>query len=261
MNARTNDLGSNGFLGQRNWHNYHDAPVQSDLTDLNQAGIPSDDAFSSLTIWRGHSMRYEGSIVETYFENLEDVLAAQISCWPVIFGCMAWLTNAKVLNALASRRNVSIIVQKEDFLRPDSDNWSSRRLKEQYNRIPATNMEDAGLLYNRQTDEKTIEGVRCVGIRQIRGKTSPRMHHKFMVFCTYETYPHRSNDGFYSPQAVWTGSFNATANGSRSLENAILIRDQRVANCFRNEWAAILGLSEPLDWNSEYIAPQYNVGS
>jgi hypothetical protein len=50
----------------------------------------------------------------------------------IVLGCVAWVTSESILKALAEKKGVSLIVQKEDFLRPDlmsSDNWS-RRLRQ-----------------------------------------------------------------------------------------------------------------------------------
>src|SRR5271165_4528894 len=38
----------------------------------------------------------------------------------VVVGCVAWLTHPKILEAL-SEQPASVMVQKEDFLRPDDD--------------------------------------------------------------------------------------------------------------------------------------------
>ena len=41
-------------------------------------------------------------------------------------GCVAWLTHFDILDAMARLKTVSIVVQKEDFLRPDMgqpSNW------------------------------------------------------------------------------------------------------------------------------------------
>jgi phosphatidylserine/phosphatidylglycerophosphate/cardiolipin synthase-like enzyme len=60
---------------------------------------------------------------------------------------------------------------------------------------------------------------------------------------------------------VWTGSFNFTYTGTRSFENAIYIEDPEVSRAYFNEWEQIAALSEPLDWESPYVAPQWRIGS
>jgi hypothetical protein len=99
------------------------------------------------------------------------------------------------------------------------------------------------------------------------------MHHKFMVFCDMEAKetvrvdqpgdePFEFQDGGQAiPCAVWTGSFNATENGTKSLENAVILRGFDYAHPFFSEWAALLGISEPLNWESPYVAPEYRIGT
>ena len=64
-----------------------------------------------------------------YFRDLETPLLSHIGEADAVVGCVAWLTNHKVLTALASKRSASIILQKEDFLRPDleplKEDWRS----------------------------------------------------------------------------------------------------------------------------------------
>ena len=54
------------------------------------------------------------------------------------------------------------------------------------------------------------------------------------------------------PFAVWTGSFNWTANGTDSLENAVYIENQQVAEAFYNEFAQVFYLSAPLNWDDAW---------
>lgn len=199
---------------------------------------------------------------EVYFQNLETKLIERIREYPVVVGCMAWLTNDAILTELANRDAVSVIIQKEDFLRPDSGNWSTKHLRLAYSKLRGFDDYQAMAGYN-YCSAPDREAVRCVGICAERSKTPPRMHHKFLVFCNYEPHPDLEGygNGAYSPQAVWTGSFNATHNGTRSLENAVLLRDPEVARGFYNEWLHVLGLSEELDWTSPYVSPEYRFGT
>ena len=82
------------------------------------------------------------------------------------------------------------------------------------------------------------------------------MHNKFLVFCTFEYEPFA-----YRPYAVWTGSFNLTFNASMSLENVVVIQSPVLAGAYLNEWAQILALSEPLDWEQEWVAPTWRIGT
>ena len=55
----------------------------------------------------------------------------------------------------------------------------------------------------------------------------------------------------FVPKVVWTGSFNFTINAGRSL----------VAAAYAHEWSQVAALSEPLDWASEWMAPEYRLGT
>ena len=66
--------------------------------------------------------------IEVYFTNLDKNIIRLIKQSDVVLGCVAWLTNFDILRELGNNKIASIIVQKEDFLRPDLyfiyvDNW------------------------------------------------------------------------------------------------------------------------------------------
>lgn len=238
--------------------------------NLNHAMIPNADGPNEPI--RGGQYHYRSGDVDILFDHLEDALIAEIERWPIVVGCMAWLTNERVLNALRTRESVSIIVNKEDFLRPDKGDWSKRKIKDLYSKIPGIDRMSIGRMYCYCSDPRT-PAIRCLGIRDERRNVPPRMHHKFIVFC--EANPREvirvdqpgaepfeiEEMGNAIPRAVWTGSFNATENGTRSLENAVILRGRDYAMPFFTEWCSLLGISEPLNWTSPYIEPEYRIGS
>ena len=63
------------------------------------------------------------------------------------------------------------------------------------------------------------------------------------------------------PYAVWTGSFNLTKNASYSFENAIYTTDSEIVRAYYNEYGQIASMSEPLDWESDWIEPEWRIGS
>ena len=85
------------------------------------------------------------------------------------------------------------------------------------------------------------------------------MHNKFLVFCKWK----RGINGcrVVVPESVWTGSFNFTYNAGNSFENAILINNKEIAMAYFKEYAQIAALSEPLEWESEWMAPEWRIGS
>jgi hypothetical protein len=212
--------------------------------------------------------------VEVYFKNLEEHLIKRIREADSVFGCVAWLTSERILQALL-KKSTSIVVQKEDLWRPDLDaernlNWKEK-LRTQYNSIQTKycrhDLPGPGLSIS---GDPTIEGVRCVGYyNRERKPASPRMHHKFLVF-TKEGPPREEDHydgedcgrpGRPMPYAVWTGSFNFTYNSTQSFENAVYINDDCIASSYFDEYQQILALSEPLDWESDWCAPEWRIGT
>jgi phosphatidylserine/phosphatidylglycerophosphate/cardiolipin synthase-like enzyme len=206
--------------------------------------------------------------VQVYFKNIELHLLRHIEAADIVVGCVAWLTSKAILHALEKKKGVSIIVQKEDWLRPDiNDNgsWKSKR-RALYEQLPsALSRYDEGLQGTvvsmmSYAGDPTIEAVRCVGNHNSqRVPAFPRMHHKFIVLCREIS----GEDGYrnYEPYEVWTGSFNFTKNAGFSFENAIVLKDAGIVRAFFREYAQIAALSEPLNWEAEWVAPEWRVGS
>lgn len=220
------------------------------VIDDDAGGAPQND----------YSIR-TGNGVEVHFKHLESRLVAKIHCADVILGCVAWLTSEPILRALATKP-CQIIVQKEDFLRPDLDSSEfGNKLRQLYDAVPRV---DGGFRYSFPGLASSLStnggyesnGVRCVGAQNTRrAKAWPRMHHKFVVFCS------RAPDTSIIPYAVWTGSFNFTRNGNESFENAVYIANPEVADAYANEYGQILALSEPLNWEKPWVSPEYRIGT
>lgn len=232
-----------------------------------------------------------GAKAAVHFRDLESPLLRYINEADAVVGCVAWFTNLQVLGALASKQAASILVQKEDFLRPDLGPSKARwkaDLQAHYEALRPIEVPlhiEAGWLEVRTAEELVglgepvnYVGIRCVGHYQAAepeknteaGKkfrpAIPRMHHKFLVFLRKRSeLDSEVLEGAwpYRPYAVWTGSYNITGNGKASLENALFVRDEKLAAAYCDEWAQLVELSEPLDWKSEYAAPEidYNTGA
>ena len=224
--------------------------------------------------------------VRAYFGELSDPLIEHIGESTFAVGCCAWITHSGVITALSKLDFGSqIVCQKEDFLRPDSINHGSFKnrlhalygsLRCQVDRHACSGIARLGML-STGMDEGNMDPIRCVGNHNSeRHPAWPRMHHKFLVFCHVEKCDkHRLEDGCYCdceptfgmygyrpiPFAVWTGSFNPTENGTKSRENAVLIESKSIATAYFREWYQMFALSEQLDWSSEWIQPEYRIGT
>lgn len=206
--------------------------------------------------------------VEVFFKNLEDRLIEKIQEADFVFGCVAWLTSKPIIDAL-SKVNCSIVVQKEDFLRPDSDShrkWEAELLG-LYERLSCKVLrcELPGIAGRLSTSyQYEVDPIRCVGNHNSnKSPAFPRSHHKFVVFSKInkgqksDSYPF----GEVVPFAVWTGSFNFTKNATQSFENAVYITDRKIVDAYANEYAQVFALSEPLNWESQWCAPEYRIGT
>jgi hypothetical protein len=218
---------------------------------------------------RDFTTRSRPNSVHVYFRETDHGLLRRLQEEPaVVVGCVAWLTEPRILHHLSRMSGASILVQKEDFLRPDagSSRASLRRMYDMLARAGGNGGAVTGqdcpwlrwLPDGSPSEDRRLQGVRCVGRISRGGKTAPRMHHKFLVFCSRA----RDADGdiVLNPYAVWTGSFNFTVNATNSLENAVYIEDERIAEAYFGEWAQLAAISEPLDWEHEWIAPEWTVG-
>jgi hypothetical protein len=101
--------------------------------DLNSLGLPVEHSTEPQA---DNSIRARADI-DIVFRNHRARLLAEIRRSPVILGCIAWLTDREILRALASCTHVSIVVQKEDFLRPDIGGGRAATLRPLYDSLPA----------------------------------------------------------------------------------------------------------------------------
>jgi hypothetical protein len=204
-----------------------------------------------------------------FFRDLEPRLIHEIRQSEFVAGCVAWLTNARIIAALARvPYGVLIIVQKEDFLRPDlnSDRPSlARRLRRLYQSLGCRfhRYEIPGIVGNLSVGgDCNLEAIRCVGNHNsARSPAFPRMHHKFLVFCAVARYSNGQRQSQIIPLRVWTGSFNFTDNSANSLENVLLINSRVLSKAYFEEWQQVTALSEQLDWTSDWMEPEWRIGT
>jgi hypothetical protein len=210
--------------------------------------------------------------VFVHFDDLEEWICQYLldPRYPVVVGCVAWLTNPKIIEHLSKKEKVSIIIQKEDFLRPDSGDWSAQKLKYLYSKLPGGI--DCFEIFNGVPSLNfnwawEVEPIRWAGVfNNEKAAAIPRMHHKFLVFCSRsESKPEPGDDyGFYGsylvPECVWTGSFNFTKNGTNSLENGMFVVGFETALKYFYEWQHVLAISESIpdfEWGRHWSAPEY----
>lgn len=237
------------------------------MSNLNSQAMKGDSGDRTES-QRDYSAYAQGARV--YFRDIRNRLMGHILEADVVLGCVAWLTDAEILSALTGCKAVSLLINKEDFLRPDSraHDGHKRWLLERYRSLRPANRYLLDDLGGRGVGgglsictDPTIQPVRCVGmIDKARGRNAPRMHNKFCVFCR-EVDDDSDRGGSYIPFAAWTGSFNWSSNASESLENAIYLTDRDLVEAFYLQYQQVLALSEPLDWFADYVEPEWRIGT
>lgn len=231
--------------------------------DLNKTKLTIDESF--FVEWV-ENPQVQSKTVDVYFRDIKTPLIDFISKHKMIVGCVAWLTDIDILEAL---KNIScaLVVQKEDFLRPDYKGWQREKLQPLYRSIKCSiDRYDFPPPLSRCSvnGDPGFDGVRCVGNHNREKEPgNPRMHHKFLVGGDIQTYQYAPS---YTrtrmvPKAVWTGSFNFTNTSTRSLENAVVIRIPQVVKAYFQEFSNVMAISEPLNWEDDWISPEWRIGT
>jgi hypothetical protein len=234
------------------------------VTNLNSLLI-SGDQYTEDQPLADNTTSSESGTTTAHFRDLDKHLISYIERYDVVVGCVAWFTHYEVLKALESKKGVSIIVQKEDFLRPEGGRNFNAKLRQLYDALPNKltrwNKGLGRLQSMSYCGDAQIDSVRCVGNHNAnKSPAFPRMHNKFLVFCNHEPGANWGDDAT-TPVAVWTGSFNISHNATCSFENAIFTTSPEIALAYFKEWQEIAALSEKLDWRTPWCEPQWRIGS
>jgi len=229
-----------------------------------------------------NNIAHDSNNVMVYFENIEERLIELIDSASYCVGCVAWLTNIKILEKLQEKKGVKIIIQKEPYIKRDFNNNIRHNtyyihLRKLYKSIPnlldftngsnsnslTHNFQIASIpnydkIENKRKDfskKKTFKkilntmrnddeyAIRCCGMVSLIYKFKPLMHHKFLIMLNKK----------FKPIGVWTGSYNFTNNGNNSFENAIYITDKKIIGHYIDEFITIYGLSEKINWKYCYL--------
>lgn len=223
--------------------------------------------------------------VSSYFRGIKDAIIERIEKYPVIAGCVAWMSDFEIISALAKKdKHVAIVLQKEDFLRPDDNdtdyNSFRNRLRTCYEKVPSNfcahflpekctlawnTLMKGGFDYSSPKhnswgylDPDWLHPFRCAGLYEPHKVSVPRMHNKFLVFCDMEEDVWGAPS--YVPREVWTGSYNMSRAACLGFENGVAIVSDEIAMAYIKEFADIIMLSEPLDWTTTWMRPQYTIG-
>lgn len=185
--------------------------------------------------------------IKPVFRNIEEALIEEINKHTLIVGCVAWLTSEPILEALQGK-SVQFVLQQEDWLRPDSDDWTMQKQRRLYDKLTGINNYIASVDYCRWGP---IAPIYLCGKPKTKTRYQPRMHHKFILFGNEYEYA-IPNECF---DLMWTGSYNITKNATHSLENGIFIKNAEIIEAYRQEWRQVLLSSVRIQdkwWDMEY---------
>ena len=152
------------------------------------------------------------------FEGIAAHLCALIGRTPFVVGCMAWLSDPDILASLSRTQGVSVVVTNDALL-------SLSSVTAAYQLLPPLPLPGVPV---------STSAVRCLGSRS--GRFRALMHHKFLV----------GLDAARQPQWVVTGSFNASGQAARNIENALVVRDVRLADAYFREFRRVLEASKAI---------------
>ena len=114
-----------------------------------------------------------------------------------------------------------MLVQKEDFLRPDSKG-SKESLRKSYNSLYSGlyGAEIPGLLnYVQYSEAFEIDPIRCVGsVSSDMKKAFPRMHNKFLIGCDYSVEVEKLD---YAEHNLYQRPFQLTCAQVREVMEAM----------------------------------------
>lgn len=209
--------------------------------------------------------RFTGQTVTVHLEHLEERLVEWLSCQVAVVGCVAWLTSERVLEALNSLPVCQVVMQKEDWMRPDFRGAHPARSS------PHLYQANAG--FDRHSLDLTstlsylgdpsVQRFRCIG-QSVDREGRAVMHHKFLVGCASTIEPGESPDEverlLLEGRSVWVGSFNMTRDAAGNLDSALVLGPEPAGLYFR-EWVDVFARSEELNFEHEYAVPEWRVGS
>jgi hypothetical protein len=186
--------------------------------------------------------------------------SAKAQAYPVVLGCVPWLTSKDVVDALVPMHGCVLVdkgakgaVQLERLSREgigvfqqllgDLEFWGRTEDGQPPIIGPGTPRSEQGL-----------EPVRLVGWRRLGSRPVPLLHAKLAVCCAAYTWEGEMGgwDDHLLPISVWMGSANWTERSSSHLEFGTWTTDPALAESALEFMIDLIRISEP--WDS--LAPQ-----
>ena len=184
------------------------------------------------------------------FDNLVNTLVSVIETYAqqgVVVGCIAWLSEPRVIAALQKHcRVLLLVVNDEDYEQWGRGSRNGPSLQDRYQMLPGPTGPLSELFGHMTTPLASLNTERYNAVR-VAGGTDVLMHSKYLIFLgDGDGDIECMDDTIGTPQAVWTGSMNPTKRSSRNQENAMFIEDATIATAYFNDFANTFLISKPL---------------
>ncbi len=191
----------------------------------------------------------DANINVSFFDN-EELIIKEINKYNAVLGCSPWITNNKIIKALADLEFGTCIVTDKNSM----NNYIKDYL-DKFNSIKTLDFDISQLPNNSYFDGNEIPGKNTSSIRvfgKLKEGITPLLHYKFLILCRID------EDGKINPKSVITGSFNLSSNASNSRELLLTLKNPKAVRCFYYEWAKAFLLSENINsFSKEEINPEF----
>tara|TARA_B100001059_G_scaffold236035_1_gene284352 strand:- start:3875 stop:4408 length:534 start_codon:yes stop_codon:yes gene_type:complete len=165
-----------------------------------------DDSRRRLVTFNTVSLMFDGSLIlKSILKNIKRKDTV------FVVGCVAWLSNKRILSALSKKQGVCFVCTKDKLLKRKSNRAAFKLLKPCF---------------------PDSTPIRTVGAG--RGRLKSLLHHKFIIGCSEDA----------KPLWVMNGSFNMTESAMTNIENMMLFEDEEVAQAFYEEFCRVFKISK-----------------
>lgn len=200
-----------------------------------------------INMWQPTLLVEEVRLMRVFFDDIERELLgvlAEYAANKVVVGCVAWLSNPRIIRALSRCHYLLLLVNDEDY-----SQWGGGRVPALYSQLPVSTQAPADVFAYLESPLNLLETGGYDPVRALGGSNgNALMHSKYLVFLDRgeELAPGGYGVHRWSPIATWTGSFNFTKNASCNQENAQFIVDVALAKGYFYDFANSFIHSRPV---------------
>jgi hypothetical protein len=237
-----------------------------------RSSVTVDDAKSVSAFFSNYSANEDGVLTSDLTKNLVAIIR-RYGTGGTVLGCVAWLSNSEVLEALGTCRRVLIVVNKEDYSR-----WGGGSMLKKYEALPRFDEPLSKAFEHIEGPLKALENRRTEGDSRylaVRSFGSPLdsggggggawrgagragiEHCKYLIFFKGASHTKTTVDNVTGsvrretvtkdvPAAVWMGSMNMTKASESHHETAQFIESEKLATAYLEDFSQTFMHSTPL---------------